>query len=166
MRKRNEPFWDILMCKPLVCSVYHIMTERADVTAAELCGLPALPSTIIADNALYYGEYEIIGHLPITDHEDYPILYGDSIHIGDSAVCYQCGRVFRRLENQTQRYDGFLNNGVGFLLNVRQSILQQCIDTQSNTPYWSLYHQYEVDRDLRNPKFAEKLRQVRRQFGL
>ena len=36
MRKNKEIFWDILMSKPLVCSVYHIVTLRKDVSIDEL----------------------------------------------------------------------------------------------------------------------------------
>ncbi len=54
MRKRKEPFWDILMTKPLVCNVYHIAAERTDISVDELKNLKTLPSTIISDNHLFY----------------------------------------------------------------------------------------------------------------
>lgn len=37
--------------------------------------LPCLPSGHISDNRLFYGDYEIIGHIPIGEKEDYPIMY-------------------------------------------------------------------------------------------
>ena len=164
MRKKKEPFWDILMGKPLVCSVYHIATERDDVTIDKLKALPSLPSTIIADNALYYGEYIIIGNVPITDDEDYPIMYGDSIRCGKKAVCYQCGKTHRKIENvPALEYNRFQNAGVSFRLNFTFPLLKQCIEEGSNTPYWENY--YWAKGDLRNPKHAEILRQVNAQFG-
>lgn len=88
MRRRKESFWDILMSKPIVCSVYHIVTERDDLSINELQDIHSLPSTIIVDNSLYYGEYEIIGNLPITEHEDYPIMYGNLRSLLDEKVVH------------------------------------------------------------------------------
>lgn len=166
MRKNKEPFWDILMSKPLVCSVYHIITDSKDVSVNELISLGSLPSTIIADNALFYGEYEIIGNVPISENEDYPVMYGNSISIGEKAVCYQCGKTFRKIDNGTALFSNFRNNGVSFNLNFTLDILLQCIKENSNTPYWTNYYAYWVDCDLRNPKYADKLEKVNEQFGL
>lgn len=166
MRKHKEPFWDILMSKPLICSVFHIVTERPNASVDELKALRSLPSTIIADNALFYGEYEIIGNIPIADDEDYPIMYGNSIHMGEKAVCYQCGKTFRKIDNDTELYSGFRNNGVSFNLNFTLEILLQCVRENSNAPYWSNYYAHWVDRDLRNPKHTDKLEKVKEQFGL
>lgn len=166
MRKEKQPFWDILMSKPLVCSVYHIVTARDDVSVDELKSLKSLPSNVISDNSLYYGEFEIIGNIPISNDEDYPIMYGNSIHFGEKAVCYQCGKVYRKLENRQQIYGGFKNNGVGFSLNFTLDILRSCIEENSNEPYWERYYQHFVNSDLRNPKYAEKLEKIRKQFGL
>ena len=166
MRKGKEPFWDILMSKPLVCSVYHIVTERTDVSVDELKALCSLPSTIIADNSLYYGEYEIIGNIPIADDEDYPIMYGNSIHMGEKAVCYQCGKRYCKIINDSALFPGFTNNGVSFTLNFTLDVLLQCIEKASNIPYWESYYSHWVEKDLRNPKHSEKLQKVKMQFGL
>ena len=166
MRKNKEQFWDIIGYVPLVCSVYHIMTERSDVTVDELKALGSLPSTIIADNSLYYGEHEIIGNIPISDHEDYPIMYGNNIAFGEKAVCYQCGKIFRKLEKEQELYSGFINNGIGFYLNIKDDVLRACIDERSNAPYWNLYHEYITEKDLRNPEHKEKLMKIKEQFKL
>lgn len=166
MRKNKEPFWDIIGYVPLVCSVYHIITERPDVTLDELKELGSLPSTFIADNSLYYGEFEIIGNLPISDHEDYPIMYGNSIAITERAVCYQCGKIFRKIEGEKAFYSDFRNNGIGFYLNIKEDVLRACIKEKSNMPYWNLYHEYATGRDLRNPKHKEILKKIQEQFNL
>lgn len=166
MRKEKTPFWDILMSKPLVCSVYHIATPRMDVSVDELKILPSLPSSIIADNSLFYGEYEIIGNLPIADGEDYPVMYGNSIRFDETAVCYQCGKVYRKIENSTALFTGFKYNGVSFILNFTLDVLRRCINEGSNKPYWENYYNHWVEQDLRNPKNAEKLKQIKAQFGL
>ena len=166
MRNNKEPFWDILMSKPLVCSVYHIVTDRKDISVNELVSLDSLPSAIIADNALFYGEYEIIGNIPITDNEDYPVMYGNSIHIGEEAVCFQCGKIFRKTDDDTALYHNFRNNRVSFNLNFTLDILLQCVRDNSNAPYWANYYAHLVDSDLRNPKHTDKLKKVKEQFGL
>ena len=166
MRKRKEPFWDVLMMKPLVCSAYHIVTDRADVGVDELKSLRSLPSSFVADNCFYYGEYEIIGNLPIAENEDYPIMYGGTIsRIENNVVYYQCGKVYRRLENANALYNEFGNNGVSFLLNVRLDILLECIEKQSNEPYWTKMGKRDLC-DLRNPAHYDKLCEVKKQFGL
>lgn len=165
MRKNKEPFWDVLMTKPLVCSVYHIVTERADVSVDELKSLKSLPSCIITDNSLYYGEYEIIGNLPPTDNEDYPIMYGNSIRAGECALCYQCGKLYRKIENERALYPGFINNSVSFKLNLNLEVLLQCIKESSNDPYWTNKYCF-VGNDLRNPIHNDKLKEIKAQFGL
>lgn len=166
MRKKKEPFWDILMTKPLVCSVYHIATKNKHLTINELRNLQSLPSTIITDNDLFYGDFEIIGNIPVCDHEDYPIMYGNSIHIRENAVVLQCGKLYRRIENDSAIFKGFTNNGVRFSLNVKLSILLQCIAEKSNTPFWEQEHWAPVNHDLRNPKFRAELEQICKQFNL
>lgn len=165
MRKKKEPFWDILMGKPLVCSVYHIVTDRKDVTVEELRGLKALPSVHMMDNRLFYGEFEIIGNLTVGEREDYPILYGDSISVQYRAVLLQCGRIYRRKDKGTALFHDFTNNGIGFGLGFRLDVLLQCIREGSNGPYWQ-QDNWKVNRDLRNPKFRRELEQVCRQFNL
>ena len=166
MRKQKEPFWDILMMKPLVCSAYHIITEDPFISVDVLPSLPSLPSCIMADNRLYYGEYEIIGNIPISEHEDYPILYGQSIRFGETAIMLQHGKTCRILPEETRVISGiFLNNSVGFSLNVRLPVLQACIHAGSNDPYWA-QNTHNTRCDLRNPAFSQIRESVCRQFGI
>jgi len=168
MRKEKQPFWDIFMGKPLVCSVYHIATERRDVTVDELKDLASLPSCFIMDNNLFYGEYEIIGNIPVTEHEDYPIMYGCSISVQDSRTlaCLQWGKLYRTMELSEPAKRTFLNNGIGFHLNLTRDVLLRCIAEKSNDPYWESYYPYQVERDLRNPKHSKTLEQIKHQFGI
>ena len=166
MRKKKEPFWDILMSKPLVCSVYHIATENKHLTIDELEKLQSLPSTIITDNDLFYGNFEIIGNIPVCDHEDYPIMYGNSKNVREQAVVLQCGKLYCRIENGSSIFKGFTNNGVGFSLNVKLPVLLQCIAEKSNAPFWSQENWASVKHDLRNPKFRTELEQICKQFDL
>ena len=165
MRKMKIPFWDILMGKPLVCSVYHILTERKDVSLEELAPLNSLPSVNIMDNRLYYGDYEIIGNIPVGEAEDYPILYGNSIDRRCQAVLLQCGKLYRKDDNGAALFSGFRNHSIGFRLNFELSVLQACIQAGSNAPYWA-QNNWKVEGDLRNPKFRRQLEQVCKQFDI
>lgn len=165
MRKRKEPFWDSLMGKPLVCSAYRIATERKDVTTAELEQLGSLPSEYMMDNHLFYGGYEIIGHIPVTEQEDYPIRYGYSTNARCKDLLLQCGRVHRKIENGTALYEHYQNCGIGYQMHIRLPVLRQCIQAQSNDPHWAQDNAW-ANYDLRNPKLRPQLEEICRQFDL
>ena len=165
MRKNKEDFWDILMGKPLVCSVYHIATERRDVTIEDLRGYQALPSQFVMDNCLYYGEYEIIGNIPVREYEDYPIMYGKSLTFRSSAVHLQCGKMHYQKPIAAELFREFGNNAIGYRPRFTMSILLECIAQNSNAPYWS-QDNWQVNRDLRNPKFRAELERVCKQFNI
>ena len=156
MRKKKEP----------ACSVYHIVTERDDVTVEELKDLPSLPSEHMMDNKLYFGEYEIIGNIPIGEHEDYPVMYGSSFNARYRAVHLQCGKLFRIIPDKEAFSDDFRMCGIGFHVYADLSVLQQCIREGSNAPFWETQVRNLVNNDLRNPKFRAELEQVCKQFGL
>ena len=165
MRKKKIPFWDILAGKPLACSVYHIVTERTDVSLAELEKLGSLPSVHIMDNHLYYGDYEIIGNIPIGESEDYPIMYGDSMSALYRAVHLQCGKLFIRDDHGRALFPHMKNGLIGFDLRFDLPVLMECIGAGSNEPYWA-QSKWDIDQDLRNPKNRTLLEQVCGQFGL
>ena len=93
-------------------------------------------------------------------------MYGNSINAYEKAVCYQCGKVFRKIDNEKEIHGGFRHNGVSFRLNFTVEVLQKCIEEKSNKPYWDLYYYHSVNEDLRNPKHKDKLLQIKKQFGL
>ena len=161
MRKKKIPFWDILMGKPTACSFYHIATQRDDVTVAELQGMKSLPSVHLMDNHLFYGEYEIIGHLPVCDQEDYPIMYGSS----SRSAHLQRGKLFRLLENAPALYTNFQNGGISFHPHFTLPVLQACIAAGSNEPFWN-QRWYQVHKDLRDPSCRKELEEVCGQFGI
>lgn len=165
MRKRKIPFWDSLCGKPLVCSVYHIATERNDLSASELQGLRSLPSVHMMDNRLYYGDFEIIGNLPIREREDYPIRYGGSLRVGQQEIMLQCGKLFRKIENVTPISPHYTNSIIGFGLRFQLPILMQCIEEKSNAPYWA-QPTMDARYDLRNPALRADLEKVCEQFGI
>ena len=171
MRKAKEPFWDILMGKPLVVKVYHLITEDAKVTPGELKKLPALPSQFMMDNDLFYGNYPIIGSLPLENQElDCPIMYGGSISMRDAGkgrVLFQCGRIFREKVGTEVLHGNFRNNGIGTGLRIRRCLWEDCIAAGSNAPLWAQSQDiYHLRTDLRNPAYRRELQEVCRQFDL
>lgn len=168
-RREKRPFWDIFMGKPLCVGVYHIATERRDVSPDELAGLKMLPSQLLMDNIFYYGTCEIIGNRPLEEKDkDYPIQYGRDQNWRNRRVMYQCGETWLTLEGACDLFPGnrFYYNGYGFNLNVRRPVLLECIEKDSNMPYWNQPNLITATDELRNPKNANELREVRRQFGL
>lgn len=164
LRREKKPFWDILMSTAIVVSVYHVISDTPDISVGELKNKKSLPSCTIADNRVFYGEYEIIGNIPIGTAEDYPIMFGHSLSAGDDAVCLQYGETYIRREKGTC-FGNFLNHGVGFSLSFKTEILRECIDSNSNTPYWERGG-YRTDGDLRNPKYKQQLETVCRHYGI
>jgi len=169
LRKKNIKFWDILMGKPLVVKVYYIATTNKNISCEDLKNLKAIPSEFIMDNEFFYGEYEIIGNLPLTDKElDFPVMYGNSIDIRDTnKVLLQSGIKYFELTNRNHTlYSEFKNNGIGFGINVKLPILNKCIELQSNEPYWEQNNTYKTNTDLRNPKFFAEREAICKQFGV
>lgn len=169
LRKQGIKHWDILMGKPLIIQVYHILAENLNVPPEELKQLKACPSQYIMDNIFYYGECEIIGNAPIQEETACPIMYGRSISgIEPDKIMFQCGDLYKEipLEGNTVVPGSFLNNGIGWSINIDKNVLEACIQEDSNEPFWRNRDLYFLRGDLRNPKHKEALQQVLAQFGL
>lgn len=168
-RTVKRPFWDIFMGKPLCVGIYHIATERRDVSVEELAGLKMLPSQLLMDNIFYYGTCEIIGTAPLEEKDkDFPIQYGRDLDLRNRRVMYQCGETWLTLEggNDLFPHHNFLYNGFGFDLNVRRPVLLECIEKGTNMPFWNQPNFFVATEELRNPKYAHELHEIRKQFGL
>lgn len=112
----------------------------------------------MAGNRIYYGEYEIIGNIPIGKNEDYPIMYGISLSAGENVVCFQEGKYYKKIigGKPISKELSFSHNAVSFSLGLKQDILKACIKEKSNDPYWKLYVKRFLDNDLRNPKYKSQ----------
>lgn len=53
----------------------------------------------------------------------------------------------------------------GWKLNVSLPVLLTCIREDSNAPYWN-QPQYQLNQDLRNPKYRLLLEKVQAQFHI
>lgn len=154
------------MGKPLIVQVYHIVTDNGDVSIEQLENLEACPSQYVMDNRFYYGDFAIIGNKPIIHECDYPIMYGKSISaIEPNRIIFQRGLTYKELDAERNELvsDGFRNNAIGFDLNIDKNVLEACIKSNSNEPFWNR-DLYFLNCDLRNPKHETILQKVLEQF--
>ncbi|AIZ65132.1 hypothetical protein PK28_09345 [Hymenobacter sp. DG25B] len=71
---------NLLMCAPVIIELFACKCKEKSVGINILDNQPKLPTDVMMDNLLLYGEFEIIGHREIKDEEfDFPISYGHSI---------------------------------------------------------------------------------------
>ncbi|VAW71612.1 hypothetical protein MNBD_GAMMA12-81 [hydrothermal vent metagenome] len=145
-----------LMGVVLQVKIYHFITDN-QITLQRLKKCKAIPSEYIMDNKFFYGEYEIIGHLPLEKEEmDFIISYGRSISGGDRDTVYlQYGLEYKECSfSEFNEYltDDFAyrNEGTGFGLAIDDETLKKCIEFDSNTPYWN--DDYYRSHDLRHPE--------------
>lgn len=168
-REKNKTldYWDVLMCRPLIIEVFHILTSRKDVSIDELKNLKTFPSQHIADNCFYYGEYEIIGNEKLPEELNYPILYGRSICSSNrDIVHFQCGYIHIEKEyNKNKFFGDYLNNGIGFEINQDERTIEKCIKENSNKPFWDHYPHYSK-QDLRSPENRDKLIAILSEYNL
>jgi hypothetical protein len=70
----------LAMGHAVVVRLYARAWPAGRVPLSELQSAPMLPSGWMMDNALLYGEYEIVGHRDLTEEEfEFPLSYGQSI---------------------------------------------------------------------------------------
>ncbi|MCC9018746.1 immunity 26/phosphotriesterase HocA family protein [Flavobacterium lipolyticum] len=160
-----------LMTQPLVIKIYHIIQNSKEIDLTYLKFLKSLPSQYIMDNLLYYGDFEIIGNLPLEDWEiDFPISYARSISYGDFDTVYlQYGKIYKETKrdkfykyieipnpdpkgdwDKCLKFNPYRNESIQFGLDFNKSSLLQAISENSNQSYWNEEF-YGRDTDLRNP---------------
>ena len=174
-----------LMTQPLVIKIYHLIDNTKDNDLSYLKSLKSFPSQYIMDNLLYYGDFEIIGNLPLEDWEiDFPISYARSISYGDFDTVYlQYGEIYKETQRDKfykyieipnpnsktdwdkLKFNPYRNESIGFGLDINKPTLLQAISENSNQQYWNEEF-YGRDTDLRNPVNAEIKKEIFAFFGL
>ena len=162
-----------LMGRPLIVHIYHKIGSSPAISLKELCHLDTMPAQAIMDNRLFYGEYPVIGNLPLSVAEYEPLIsLGRSIvwDMDTVPVYFQYGLIYRettadlfKKEFPNIDFDKFRNEGIGFQLHY--PCLRQCIAEQSNAPYWQTRMNNRYG-DLRDPSYAELKRRLFDFFGL
>jgi len=161
-----------LMGQPLTVKIYHKISASKAIDINELKNYKCFPSGHIMDNRLFYGDYEIIGNLPLEGKElDFPISFSQSISYKDPDTFYlQWGLIYKEKNSSVIREElkekHFRNEGIGldFILNKR--ILENCIKDNSNTYYWNNDDFYSIKIDLRNPNNQKDKEKICNEFGL
>ena len=168
--KDGNPFWNILMGRPVCISIFHIVTEDPDVSIGELSKLKSCPSEYIMDNLLFYGDFEVIGNAPLPDDIDYPVMYGRSISALNPDVIICCiGKAFYReipLKGNYNPGRKFNNNGIGFEPDLNMVLVEECIKAGSNDPFWQMRANRVYEDDIRAPQHNDELKKMKKQMGL
>lgn len=167
VQKENKNAMKFLFGPKLAVCVYHIATGDKNVSTETLKKLKRIPSQVISDNPLFYGEFEIIGNEPLLpEEEDYPVHYGEFFR--DGGVFIQCGKFFKALPEKELLFGHFDMNISTSEIRVTPHILLECIRRNSNAPYWGNERTEEWWHilDLRHPKLASERKAVFAQFGL
>ena len=176
-----------LMTQPLVIKIYHHISPSKEIDLDKLKALKSIPSQYLMDNALFYGDFEIIGNQPLSASEyDFPISYSKSIHYGDFDTVYlQYGLIYK--ETSIKKYNKHLAienpdknakswekvlksnpyrvESISATLNFNKKILEHCIQTNCNEPYWNSDF-YELESDLRNTKNKKVKDEIFEFFGM
>lgn len=167
VKNKTLNYFNVLMGNVVVIEMFHIITDKKNVSIEELKKLKRFPSQHLMDNYLYSGEYEIIGNSPIYDVVLYPIMYGRGFNeISSSKIIFQCGYIHKEIDFDSEKYVGqYLNNSVGFMVDGDYNTFEKCVIDKSNDYYWKQYS-FKKNNDLRHPDNKNKLIEVLNQFDL
>lgn len=160
-----------LIGHPLIVHLYHKIDTTPHASIEELKTLPALPAQAIFDNRFFYGEYPIIGHLPVSPEEYDPLIsVSETIRGLNPKVAYlQYGLIYKETDVEAFEasfpdtlHERYRNDSIGFTLKFPN--LRQCIAERSNQKFWDSGNLF--DHDLRNPRNADMKRRLFSFFGL
>lgn len=183
--KKNEGIMNLIVTQPLVIKIYHFISSEKDTDLEKLKKIKSIPSQYIMDNSLFYGDYEIIGNLELEGWElDFPISYARSMRPDFKTVYLQHGLIYKETTrnkyykyieipnpeskyewDKVSKFNPYRMEAIGGILNINKKILEDCIKTQSNQPYWESEF-YELESDLRNPKNKKVKDEIFKYFNL
>jgi hypothetical protein len=96
----KEHSLNLLMGMPVIIQLFAYSSNNKTVDISQLDNAPKLPSDVMMDNILLYGEYEIIGHRELKEEDfEFPISYGRSID-QRQVVFLQWGLIHKELPSQ------------------------------------------------------------------
>ncbi|WP_187263602.1 immunity 26/phosphotriesterase HocA family protein [Pontibacter beigongshangensis] len=165
----------LLMGPPLIVQLFAYKSKEKDIAIDTLDKQPKLPSDVMMDNLLLYGEYEVFGHREIRDEElDFPISYGRSID-QRQVVFLQWGLIHRELPKETfNKYvvgeKSFDQNpygyySIGFRPHYDTVDVAKAIENEGKFDFESSEH-YLAKWDLRNPKNKAVKDEIFKAFSL
>ncbi len=157
--------------KPVFSKIYCYKGGK-DVDLEKLRKMPSLPVSKSMDNCFFYGEFEIIGNMPLKANEfgDMWMSHGKSINAKDANTVYlQWGMIYCETTIDLfgkYTHNKYRNEGIGYGLEFLGSKeIDRCIKAKSNAPYWEVKTHGRFD-DLRNPKNEAIRNEILEFFGL
>ncbi|TAJ10498.1 hypothetical protein DMA11_18890 [Marinilabiliaceae bacterium JC017] len=161
----------------LLIKLYAYKSKNKKVDIENLKNQKSLPSDFIMDNVVFYGEFEIIGNLPLETTEfEFPISYGMRIDQSPN-VFLQWGLIHKELPKEKfNKYimpeNGGLGDhnpygyyGVGFRPKFDSHDINETIDNNGVFDFTKGEH-YKLDTDLRNPQNDKIRKEIFEKFGL
>lgn len=167
----------LIMGPPLLVKLYAFKSESKAVDIESLKNQKSLPSDLMMDNVIFYGDFEIIGNLPLEITEfEFPISYGMRIDQTPN-VFLQWGLIHKELpKNKFNKYvmseNGGIGNynpygyyGVGFRPKFDSHDIKETIKNNGDFDFTKGDH-YKLKWDLRNPKNDKIRTEIFKTFGL
>lgn len=167
----------MIMGPPLIIKLYAFKSDNKKVDIENLRNEKSLPSDIMMDNVIFYGEFEIIGNLPLEITEfEFPISYGMRIDRTPN-VFLQWGLIHKELPKKDfNKYimpeNGGLGDhnpygyyGVGFRPKYDYHDIKETIENNGEYDFSKGEH-YKLDTDLRNPQNDKIRQEIFDVFGL
>ncbi len=165
----------MIMGKPVIVQLYAFSSPTKLIKTSELAVQSKLPSDVMFDNLLFYGEYEIIGHEKLAEEDfEFPISYGRSID-QRRIVFLQWGLI--HLELPIERFDKYVDGekafqhnpygyySVGFRPGYNTAEIAKAIENKGVYDFANSNF-YKAKWDLRNPKNKGVKEEIFRAFGL
>lgn len=176
---------NLLMGTPVFVQLFVYSSDKKTVDISQLDNSPKLPTDVMMDNLLLYGEYEIIGHREINEEDiDFPISYGRSIDAQRQVVFLQWGLIHKELpiqqfnkfiigENPFVREDSYsrkVQNPFGFYslgFRPHYGIRDIILATENKGIFdFNGRQNFKAEFDLRNPKHKATKQEILKTFGL
>lgn len=166
----------LLMGPPVIVELFAYRSDIKQVAIEILEQQAKLPSDVMMDNLLFYGEYEIIGNKPLTDQEfSFPISYGRSVD-QRAIVFLQWGLIHKEIpmadfnqyiytDERPAGANPYGYYGIGFSPGYGEEEIVKTIQNNGVYNFEQAKH-YRAKWDLRNPKNKEIKRELFQVFGL
>ncbi len=167
---------NLLMGPPVIVELFAFKSTTKKIDIETLDKQTKLPSDIMMDNLLFYGEFEIIGHREIKDEEfDFPISYGLSID-QRGIVFLQWGLIHKELPQNVYNNYTFTDEmqvgqnpygyySIGFRPHYDNIEIIKTINNKGIYNFDDARH-YKAKWDLRNPENKVIKDELFRVFGL
>jgi hypothetical protein len=175
---------NLFMGPPILIKFYAYKSDSKSVDIELIKSQKSLPSDFIMDNIIFYGEWEIIGNLPLNIEEfEFPISYGKRIDQTPN-VFIQWGLIHKELpKKKFGKYITAINEklpeknpsrhlqnpygyyGIGFRSKFDTVDINKTIDNDGDFDFTKGEH-YKLDWDLRNPKNSKTRIEIMKRFGL